>query len=293
VLHAARQDLEVLAPLLGKPARIFDTQIAAALCGLPAQVGYAELVRQLLGVELAKAQTRTDWSKRPLSAAQLDYALDDVRYLLPLRAALLTKIAALGRSPWLEEELRSLTDPALLEVDPDSAWQRLRGLADFDEHRLRLAQRLAAWRERRAITRNRPRGWILEDAVLREMIQQAPRDLDGLRSIPLMPPGVVERAGAELLQVIAECALPASLPPLPKRSRPDPAFETKVRELSRIVKDKAQELALAPELLATRRDLERLARTALAGAAPNAATAATPLRGWRSAVVGAQLLAAL
>ncbi|MCS6946145.1 MAG: ribonuclease D, partial [Steroidobacteraceae bacterium] len=100
IMHAARQDLEALQPLFAPPRRIFDTQIAAALCGMPTQIGYADLVQRVLGRELDKAQTRTDWSKRPLTAAQLRYAIEDVQYLPPLRAALLDRLDPLGRVPW-------------------------------------------------------------------------------------------------------------------------------------------------------------------------------------------------
>src|SRR5690606_35870548 len=110
VLHAARQDLEVLFPLVGPVGSVFDTQVAAALAGHPAQIGYAELVRRILGQELPKTHTRTDWSRRPLSPEQIEYALDDVRFLLPLRDSLLERLERLGRRAWLDEELRTLTD---------------------------------------------------------------------------------------------------------------------------------------------------------------------------------------
>src|SRR5678816_1989118 len=105
VMHAARQDLEVMLPAVGLVQPVFDTQIAAGLAGFPAQIGYAELARRLLGVELDKAHTRTDWTRRPLSAEQQEYALDDVRHLLPLRASLLATLGAKGRLAWLEEDL--------------------------------------------------------------------------------------------------------------------------------------------------------------------------------------------
>ncbi|TLY64117.1 MAG: ribonuclease D [Gammaproteobacteria bacterium] len=107
VMHASRQDLEVLMPSTGLVRPVFDTQIAAALTGLPAQIGYAEAVRRLLGQQLAKSHTRTDWSRRPLSSEQLEYALDDVRYLLPLAARLEEELGRLGRLEWLAEELSS------------------------------------------------------------------------------------------------------------------------------------------------------------------------------------------
>ncbi len=128
VMHASRQDLEVLLPVAGLTGPVFDTQIAAGLTGLPAQIGYAELVRRLLGHELSKSHTRTDWSRRPLSAEQIDYALDDVHYLLPLADLLQEQVRALGRSAWLAEELAGLADPAGLTIDPQNAWQRLKGL---------------------------------------------------------------------------------------------------------------------------------------------------------------------
>ena len=176
-MHASRQDLEVLLPVAGLTRPVFDTQIAAGLTGLPAQIGYAELVRRLLGHELAKSHTRTDWSRRPLSAEQLDYALDDVHYLLPLADRLQQELARLGRLAWLEEELQELADAGALSVDPEKAWQRLKGLRDLDPGRLRLARALAAWRERNAIEHDRPRGWILEESVLREIVLQVPRTL--------------------------------------------------------------------------------------------------------------------
>jgi ribonuclease D len=180
VMHASRQDLEVLLPVAGLTRPVFDTQIAAGLTGLPAQIGYAELVRRLLGHELAKSHTRTDWSRRPLSAEQLAYALDDVNYLLPLADRLQQELARLGRLAWLEEELQELADAGTLSVDPEKAWQRLKGLRDLDPGRLRLARALAAWRERNAIEHDRPRGWILEESVLREIVLQVPRTLEAL-----------------------------------------------------------------------------------------------------------------
>jgi ribonuclease D len=276
VMHAARQDIEVLAPRLGPPRNVFDTQIAAGLCGLPPQIGYAELARRLLGVELAKAETRTDWSRRPLTDAQIDYALDDVRYLPALRAALLTKLQTLGRGAWLAEELAGFDDASQLEVRPELAWQRLKGLQGMDPGRLQLAQQLADWRERRAMDRNRPRGWILDDSVLRAMVQEPPRDMETLRSIPEMQRGTADRVGEELLD------LPYDLPPLPKRTRPDPVLEARVRQFGEVTRTVATQLEIAPEVLATRKDLELVVRgNGNAG----------PLNGWRRDVIGAKLLA--
>jgi ribonuclease D len=284
VMHASRQDLEVLFPAVGPLQPVFDTQIAAALCGLPTQIGYGELVKRLLGRELNKAHTRTDWSRRPLSPEQVSYALDDVRYLLPLRAHLRAQIEQLGRTQWLTEELSTLSDPHGYTVDPEQAWLRIRGLRELDPARARLARALGAWRERRAVERNRPRGWILEDGALREIVARVPRSLSELSAIADMPAGVVKHCGAELLECIRSADVPADLAPTGARARPDPHKAALVKRLSAVHQATALELNLRPEVLATRRDLEQLA---------DGQRAVPVLTGWRRAVIGERLLAAL
>ena len=234
VLHAGRQDLEVLVPMLGALSPLFDTQIAAALCGHPAQIGYAELVRRLLGHEVPKGQTRTDWSRRPLSTEQVEYALDDVRHLLPLRGVLLEALDKLGRMDWLAEELAALERLDVVAVDAERAWLRFRGVEGWDEGRLRLLKSLAAWRERRAVSRNRPRGWILDDTVLREVVLRIPRSREALTQIEGMPEGVVRHSGDELLDLIAAARVPDPAPPLPRRERPDPALVARTKRLAEI-----------------------------------------------------------
>ena len=284
VMHASRQDLEVLLPIAGLTRPVFDTQIAASLTGLPAQVGYAEAVRRFLGQELDKSHTRTDWSRRPLSREQIEYALDDVRFLLPLAARLQEELERLGRLEWLGEELAALGEARALTIAPEDAWLRLKGLRSLDPGRERLARALAAWRERYALEHDRPRGWILDDAVLREIVLQVPRTLAALAEIPQMPPGLLKRRGADLLECIERAQVPQPLPALPGRERPDPVKAALVKKLSGISQAVARELNLVPEVLATRRDLEQLADGRRDGAV---------LRGWRRAVLGERLLAAL
>ncbi|MGB6605235.1 MAG: ribonuclease D [Steroidobacteraceae bacterium] len=281
VMHASRQDLEVLFPVAGLTAPVFDTQIAAALAGFPAQVGYAELVRRVLGRELAKSHTRTDWSRRPLSVEQLEYAFDDVRYLLPLAEELQTRLGQLGRLEWLNEELGAIGDAGGFAVDPEQAWLRIKGLRGLDPGRERLARELAAWRERRAVEHDRPRGWILEDVALREMVMRVPRTEEALAQIRELPAGLVKRRAAELLACVAAAAVPDPTPALPMRPPSDPARNALLRKLSATAQEVAADLGLAPEVLATRRDLEQLA----AGCAD-----AAVLRGWRRAVLGERLL---
>jgi ribonuclease D len=284
VMHASRQDIEVLLPVTGLVRPVFDTQIAAALAGLPAQVGYAELVRRLIGHELAKTHTRTDWSRRPLSPEQIEYALDDVRYLLPLKSLLEEELQKLGRLQWLAEEFRALDDARTFTTEPEEAWQRIKGLRGLDDERLRLAQRLAAWRERRAIERNRPRGWILDDTALREIVLQVPRSAQALSSITEVPAGVVKHCGEELLACVQAAEIADPPPALQGRQRPDPSKTALVKKLAALNQTVAADLGLSPEILATRRDLEQLA---------DGRQDVAVLKGWRRGVIGDRMLAAL
>ncbi len=284
VMHASRQDIEVLLPVAGLVRPVFDTQIAAALAGMPAQIGYAELVRRLLGTELAKTHTRTDWSRRPLSAQQIEYALDDVRYLLPLSSQLEEQLDKLDRRGWLAEELAALAEAHGLTTEPEQAWLRIKGLRALDAARMRLARELAAWRERRAIERNRPRGWILDDAALREIVLRVPRSLAALTAIPELPAAVMKHCGDELLACVRAAAVPDPAPPVNGRPRPDPVKTALVKKLGVLNQSIAASLGLSPEVLATRRDLEQLAEGRRDVAV---------LRGWRRSIVGDRMLAAL
>ncbi len=284
VLHASRQDLEVLLPAVGLVRPVFDTQIAAALAGEPAQIGYGELVRRLLGHELPKAHTRADWSRRPLSPEQIEYALEDVLYLLPLKLALTERLERLGRLTWLAEELSALEDASGLGVQPQDAWRRLKGLAGLDPGRERLARLLAAWRERRAMERDRPRGWILEDAILREIVLRVPRTSEALATVPDMPPGILKHCAADLLECVQAAEIDDPPPPPPVRARPDPLKSALVKKLAALNQAAASELGLSPEVLATRREFEMLAE---------GRTDVPVLRGWRRTAVGERLLAGL
>jgi ribonuclease D len=272
IMHAARQDLEVLFPAVGMVMPVFDTQIAAALAGHPSQVGYGELVRRLLGVELAKAHTRADWSRRPLSAEQQEYALDDVRHLAGLRTSLLETLAA------------KLANPDALRVAPEEAWKKIKGLPALDPQRQQLAQVLGAWRERRAAERNRPRGWILDDVSLREIVVRLPRSSEALMALPEMQESVVRKCGEELLALVADSGIGDPPPALPRRERPDPEQLALVKRLADVASDVAKGLEINSEVLATRRELEKLA----AGKRD-----VSLLRGWRKNILGERLLSAL
>jgi len=284
LVHAARQDIEALLPLTREPlAPVFDTQQAAALLGFPAQVGYAELVRQLLGVELAKGHARTDWARRPLTREQLAYAADDVRYLPALAAALEERLDAAGRRAWLDEESAALRELSLYRVEPDEAWRRLKGLERLDMPALAVARSLAAWRERRAMARDLPRGWVLPDAAILELAAARPQSRDALARVAEVPPGTAARAAEELLAAIA-----APVEGSPARDegagRPGPDQLRLQKALQKRLAEIAAELVIQPEVLATRRELAALAR---------GERDVPAMRGWRREVVGERLAAAI
>src|SRR5258707_5421928 len=167
VIHAARQDLEAVylsAKRVMSP--VFDTQIAAGCIGLKPQIGYAELVKTLLDVTVPKGQTRTDWSKRPLTREQLAYAADDVSYLGDIASHLTTRLRELRREHWVAGDCRALEDKELYEPDPAQAWGRLRGIAPLAPVPRARAKAIAVWREKLARARDLPRAWILSDAAI-------------------------------------------------------------------------------------------------------------------------------
>jgi ribonuclease D len=285
LLHAARQDIEALLPLTGVPlAPVFDTQQAAALLGFPAQIGYADLVREMLGVELAKGHARTDWSRRPLSPEQLAYAADDVRYLPALTDALEDRLAASGRRAWLDEESVSLRELSLYRVEPAEAWRRLKGLERLDAAGFAVARAVAAWRERRAMDRDLPRGWVLPDAAIHELAETRPQNRNELSRLAAVPRGTAERAAEEILGAVANARDQGEARDTADTGRPGPDELRRQKLLQKTLATIAGELGIQPEVLATRRELAALAR---------GSRESIVLSGWRRAVVGEPLLAAL
>ena len=284
ILHAARQDLEVLLNAGGHiPGPVFDTQVAAALLGLPPQVGYAELVARQLGHSIDKAQTRTDWSRRPLSDAQLAYAADDVHHLLQLHSELTAALESSGRMAWHTEECASLEEPRLYRTEPADAWRRLKGLGRLRPVEQSIARALAAWREQRAIASDKPRGWILSDEMLYALATAAPGTGAELEQVRSLPPATIRKRGEELLELIQaarQSSGDASHPPVAQR--PAPEQTRRIGQLQQRVKDVAAGLGISPEGLATRRDVEGM----VLGSPANSAL----LRGWRRDVIGAQLV---
>ena len=260
VLHAARQDLEIFYNLAGRvPAPVFDTQVVARFLGLPDQAGYGAVVQTLLGITLDKSHARTDWMRRPLPPAALEYAADDVRHLRNLYKKLQTELASRGRTSWAEPELKALSDEKLYKPDPENAWQRIRSIQRMKPKAATLARPLAAWRERTAIAENRPRQWVLKDEALMDLAKQQPADLASLAAVRGVGDGLAKRHGAELLKILGDSAGKA-----PERERAPTALTARqdalVDALYAVLRLKAAAGDVSPASLANRAELERLVR---------------------------------
>lgn len=184
VFHACSQDMEVLNHALGVcPAPIFDTQVAAGFLGERAQCSYHNLVHSFCGVSLPKTESLTDWSRRPLSPQQIEYAVDDVRYLIDAYRTIESKLHSLGRTAWVRDEIRPLADPAHYRTDPRAAFKRVKRVNACTRRQLAVARELAAWREQRAETRDVPRKWVMSDEVLLALCKRAPKTVEDFRAV--------------------------------------------------------------------------------------------------------------
>lgn len=287
VLHAAHQDLEIFFELRDAvPGPIFDTQIAATLLGQGEQVGYGNLVKEVLGVVLEKAHARADWCQRPLDAAQLAYAADDVRYLRDVYQSQLAKLRELGREQWLSEDFAEMAAPARYQNPPELAWQRLKGANRLRGVQLAVLQHLAAWREKQAQASDRPRRWILKDDILLDLARHMPKDNQGLQRIRGLEAGTIQRSGKALLDAIAAGReAPKEQWPVVKQGPRLPAEQDSLVDvMMALLRERCREQAISPGAVAGRRDLEKL----IMGRRD-----IPLLHGWRATVAGNSLLALL
>jgi ribonuclease D len=282
LIHAARQDLEAV--YLGTKkilSPVFDTQIAAACSGLKPQIGYAELVKTLLDVVVPKGQTRTDWSKRPLTREQLEYAADDVLYLGEVASLLTERLHGLGRMHWAKEDCAALEDPDLYEPDITKSWQRLRGVSQLEPKSRSRAKAVAVWRERLARERDLPRSWVLADAAIFSIATAAPDNAAALEAVQPLN----ERLAAGVLEALREAAAAPLEDTGPSQdSRPTPEQKTVIERLNKLVDARAAALQISAEVLAPRGEVKALAmgRRDL-----------PVLAGWRREEIGCSLLEAL
>ncbi len=287
IMHAGRQDLEILFDLRGKLSRpVFDTQIAATLLGLGDQVSYQTLVRDVLGVELEKTHTRTNWQQRPLDSGQLRYAQDDVRYLHEVWHRQTRQLEDKGRHGWLDDDFAALTDIANYDKVAEDAWLRIRGIRVLKGVQLAVVRELAAWREHRAREYDRPRKWILGDDVLIDLARHLPPDMDALHRVRGLDPRTLRSVGPDIINVIQRVQkLPQSeWPSLGLRFTPTPSEEALIDAMMAIVRQAGISNGISPAALASRRDLEQM----IAGKNDHAI-----LHGWRGRLVGQHLQAFL
>jgi len=286
VFHAARQDVEIFLELFGSvPAPLFDTQVAAMVAGFGDQVGYDALVSSLTGGHIDKAHRFSDWSVRPLSPAQVAYAAADVTFLRPVYERLQERLAHDGRLDWVAEEMAVLALPATYRPDPDAMWERLRPRT-ANRRMLGLLRAAASWREREAQRVNIPRQRLLKDESLLEIAATAPDSAEALARVRGVSRGFAEgRSGTGLVAALQEAAaLPeAALPESPRGKDGPRASPALVSLLKVLLAAKCEEHNVAPKLLASSDDLDRLA------AEPEPDIPA--LQGWRRDMFGADALA--
>jgi ribonuclease D len=288
LFHAGSQDLEILVKMMGEvPAPVFDTQVAATLAGLPTQVGYQALIKSLVGVELGKAHTFTDWARRPLSAEQIQYALDDVIYMPKAYRVLYKQLTDAGRLGWLANDFEKMADPATYEFRPEEQYRRVKRASSLDRRSLAVLRELAAWREIEAQKRDVPKRWLVSDESLVEMARRAPGDIDSLTGVRGLNEQVARRSAEAIIGAVRKGKeVPDDeLPRFEKRKRLEGELDELADVMSAVVRVRAKEHGVAPTLLATRDDLERFA-----GGEREASPLST---GWRRTIVGADLEALL
>ncbi len=287
VVHAGRQDLEIFYDRTGCiPSPLFDTQIAAGLLGYGDTIGYAALVSRVLGVELQKLHGRTDWMRRPLDAAVIEYAADDVLHLRDVYRALDKELTDKGRRAWLDEEQAPLLREATYRVPEEDAWKKLKGAGRMSGVERAVARSLAAWREARARKSDIPRRRVLSDEVIVDLARQRPETVEATERLRALEPGVRKRFGAEIVALVraAMTSSPASWPPSLDSGPPADVDPALVDALSAVLSARARAADVSPRVLSSRAELEKLA----AGDDD-----VEVLRGWRGEIAGGALRAFL
>lgn len=282
VFHACSQDMEVLLDFCScLPRPLFDTQVAAAYLGDRNQIGYASLVEEVCGVALAKAESMTDWTRRPLDGAQIEYALDDVRYLPRIWREMRDRLEAAGRTSWVEGEFERLSDPETYAHDPRRAYTHVKRVSMLTRRQLAVARELAAWREVRAERIDRPRRWVLSDELLVEIARRMPSSDAALLRIR----GMAELDEADRRELLAACAEGAScrrelLPEAQRHAKPSTDEECVCDLMYALTRMVAQQQGIASSIIASRDDLMGFLEH----------PASSPLsRGWRHEVLGSML----
>lgn len=286
VFHAARQDIEIFFHLMDRiPEPVFDSQVAAMVCGFGDAVSYEKLALRLTGARLDKSSRFTDWSRRPLSKRQIDYALGDVTHLRGVYETLADQLDASDRMHWLDEEMAILMAPETYANDAESAWRRLKSRSN-DRRYLAVLKEVAAWRERQAQARDVPRNRVLRDEAVLKLAAQAPTSVDDLANMRALPGGFARRReAAELLAAVRHgLETPPEFQPKPESRPGNHQDRIAVVELLKVLlKAKCEEHGVAQKLVATSADLQRIA----VEDAPDVPA----VKGWRHDLFGADALA--
>ena len=284
VFHAARQDIEAFYHLFNEcPQPVFDTQIAASLLGHPDQVGYANLVEKILGVQLDKKHTRTDWSKRPLSDAQLKYAADDVRYLRDIYPVIMEKLEQTGRQDWLKADFEFLTSKETYTLDMGNLWKKVSGHQKLKRKQLTVLNELAKWREHTAQKADKPRKWILSDDALVTLAIHTPESEGDINNIRLGKQGLSDKNKNRILKVIQQAL---SIPEenwisLPKFTKLTTKQSCLVDAMICIARDACNKNNVAMASVTTRKELEKYI------VQPDSKP--TVMKGWRYQIAGKEL----
>jgi ribonuclease D len=288
VLHAGRQDVAILRrEWRTEFENVFDTQVAAGFAGFSAQAGYSGLLHDVLRIRLPKTASFTRWDARPLTDEQVRYARGDVEHLLPLADQIRTRLDSTGRLEWAREECRAISG-ASDERDPEEVWRRLPRVTGLDPRERAVAREIASWRERTAEREDRPVGAVVRDQTVVELAKRRPTGRRELAQIRGVTPDVVRRRGDQILAAIVRGkAAPPLRPDDAERLATEPQDGPVIALAEALVRGRAQEAGLAYELIAARADLTPIVVAARRGKPePDVRT----LRGWRRALVGAELL---
>lgn len=261
VFHAARQDLEILFMVNGKvPHPVFDTQIAASALGYGDQISYAQLVEKLCGVHLDKSLSRTVWTKRPLPEKALQYAANDVRYLSQAYALLKKELEDKGRTHWVESECQQLNDMNKYQPDTQNLWKSVKGARKLSAKQSNVLKWLARWRDHEAMQQNRPRQWILRDETLHELAVKQPTSAASLAKVELLTRKQRGRYAEKLLDCMDQ-AMQTRKEDWPE-ALAKPGLSRQQRKLLKqakaFVRERAEQLGITPNFLATRSMLETL-----------------------------------
>ena len=285
VFHAGHQDIEIIIYDIGcVPRPVFDTQVAAALLGQAQQIGYSSLVHSLCGVKLKKTDSFTDWSARPLSESQINYAKDDVVYLPKMYKSMRDTLIEKGRMSWLDAEFEEMSDPATYIADERERFRRLKHFTQLSRRQMAAAREITAWREIEARKRNVPRKWVITDEQIVEACKREPRTIDELFMVRGMRERLTTRDARDIIElaVAALDSAPDTWPEVPNSSKSEPNVDAQVDLLMSIVRIRARECGVAVPTLASHSDLVEVARGHRKGI--------DLLKGWRRELVGAELV---